>query len=248
MSDTSPYAVSPAVSDPTTSTRIRAAAELAAGATIAFGTKALLDPFIWKFSGPISLLVVLTVATFYLHSRGESWAQLGLRKPASMKSWLLILPQVLLGVVAILAVGAGTAFLGDALGLWSTDTVPEGVQDRWGNIEGNLPVFLLWLFLAWVSAGFGEELFFRGFMVSRAERIAAGSFLTPVLAVLIPALIFGFAHLYYQGFRGLVVTGLIGFVIGTLYLLYKRNLWPLIIAHGIVDTLGFTAMYLGADV
>lgn len=227
--------------------RLRAAIELTAGVTIAFGTKAILDPYIWKFSGPISLAVVLTVATLYLHSRGETWAQLGLRNPGGWKSWALLLPQILLGVVVILGVGAGTALLGDALGLWQTGALPDGAEDRWGDIRGNLPVYLLWLVLAWVSAGFGEELFFRGFMVSRAERVTKGLPFALFLAVLIPAAIFGIAHFYYQGLRGLIVTGLIGLSLGTLYLLYKRNLWPLIVAHGLVDTLGFTALYLDAD-
>lgn len=230
-----------------THSRFRAAIELTAGVTIAFGTKAALDPFIWKFSGPISLAVVLTLATLYLHSRGESWSQLGLRRPGGWKSWALLLPQILLAVVVILGVGAGSAILGDTLGLWQTGELPDGVADRWGNIRGNLPVYLLWLTLAWVSAGFGEELFFRGFMVSRAERITKGLPAALFLAVLIPAAIFGIAHFYYQGMRGLVVTGLIGLSLGTLYLLYKRNLWPLIVAHGLVDTLGFTALYLDAD-
>ncbi|WP_300555102.1 CPBP family intramembrane glutamic endopeptidase [Maricaulis sp.] len=230
-----------------THSRLRAAIELTAGVTIAFGTKALLDPYIWKFSGPISLAVVLTLATLYLHSRGETWAQLGLRNPGRWKSWALLLPQIVLGVVVILGVGAGTAFLGDTLGLWQTGALPDGVEDRWGNIRGNLPVYLLWLALAWISAGFGEELFFRGFMVSRAERVTKGLPFALFLAVLIPAAIFGIAHFYYQGLRGLIVTGLIGLSLGTLYLLYKRNLWPLIVAHGLVDTLGFTALYLDAD-
>ena len=228
--------------------RTRAAAELAAGAVIAFGSKALLDPFIWKFSGPVSLLIVLTLATLYFRHRGETWSELGLRKPARLKSWLLIPPQILLGVAVIIGTGAGAALGGDALGLWSTDAVPDGVEARWGDIVGNLPVYLLWLTLAWVSAGFGEELFFRAFMISRAERIVAGAPAALFLAILIPAAIFGFAHFYYQGLRGLVVTGLIGLAIGALYLVYKRNLWPLIIAHALVDTLGFTAMYLDLDV
>lgn len=242
MTDTSPT-----LAPPSLSSRGRAAIELAAGATIAFGSKALLDPYIWKFSGPVSLLIVLTVATIYLHRRGETWSQLGLRNPGGWKSWLLVLPQVLLGVAVIIGTGALTAYGGEALGLWSTDAPPAGVEARWGDIQGNLPVYLLWLFLAWVSAGFGEELFFRAYMVSRAERIVKGLPLALFMAILIPAAIFGFAHFYYQGMRGLFTTGMIGLSIGALYLLYKRNLWPLIIAHGLVDTLGFTAMYLGAD-
>jgi membrane protease YdiL (CAAX protease family) len=228
--------------------RLRALIELSAGVGIAFGTKALLDPYIWKLSGPVSLLIVLSLATLYLHHRGETWSGLGLRRPPGWKSWALILPQAALGIVAILGTGIATAQLGDAMGLWTIGEEMEGVDARWGDIQGNLPVYLLWLVLAWVSAGFGEELFFRGYLVSRAEGVFRGLFPGAiVLVVLVPALIFGTGHAYYQGFRGLVVTGMIGLALGVLYLLYKRNLWPLIIAHGAVDTLAFTAMYLDAD-
>ena len=41
---------------------------------------------------------------------------------------------------------------------------------------------------------------------------------------------------------------MIGVVIGCLFLLYKRNLWPLIIAHAFVDSLGITVMYMGWDI
>ena len=231
----------------TSSPRSRALMEFSAGILIALGTKAILANYIWKFAGPVSLLIVLVLATIYLRHRGESWGELGLRPRMTLKSWLLIPPQIILGVVAILATGGLTAIGGDALGLWSTDTTMPGVEERWGDIRGNLPVYLLWLSLAWVSAGFGEELFFRAFLISRTERVFKGLPLGLFLAILTPALIFGFGHMYYQGVRGLVVTGLIGLVLGALYLLYKRNLWPLIIAHGMVDTLSFTALYLDAD-
>jgi len=227
--------------------RIRATLELLAAPTIAFGTKAMLDPYIWKFSGPISLLILLTVATVYMRMRGERWADLGLRSPGGIKSKLLVLPQALLAIVAIIGIGGGAAVLGDAIGLWSTDVTMEGVEDRWGDIQGNLPVYLMWMAIVWTSAAFGEEMFFRGILVSRAERVFRGLPAQAFLAVLVAAVIFGFAHFYYQGVRGWVVTGLIGFALGSLYLLYKRNLWPLILAHGFVDSLGMTAMYLDAD-
>jgi membrane protease YdiL (CAAX protease family) len=57
-------------------------------------------------------------------------------------------------------------------------------------------------------------------------------------------MIFGFGHFYYQGLSGWITTGMIGAVIGLLFLLYKRNLWPLIIAHAFVDALGMTSMYM----
>ncbi|CAN0277659.1 unnamed protein product, partial [Chrysoparadoxa australica] len=59
---------------------------------------------------------------------------------------------------------------------------------------------------------------------------------------------FGYGHVYYQGLRGLIATGLIGLSLGILFLIYKRNLWPLVIAHAAVDCLGFTALYFNLDI
>lgn len=216
--------------------------------SVLVGSKLVFDQIIWKFAGPLSLLCTFFAIGFFTWHYRESWAGFGLRKLPGWKSWALLAPQALLGIVAIIGLGAGTAFAGDALGLWTTDETMSGVEDRWGNIVGNLPVYLGWLAIAWVSAGFGEEVFFRGYMINRVEALLPHAKWALPLAVIIPAVGFGVAHMYYQGFRGLVVTGMIGLAIGTLYLLYKRNIWPLIIAHGAVDTLAFTAMYLDLDI
>jgi membrane protease YdiL (CAAX protease family) len=43
----------------------------------------------------------------------------------------------------------------------------------------------------------------------------------------------------------MVGTGILGLISGAATLLWRRNLWPAIIAHGLVDTLGFILIYLG---
>jgi len=227
--------------------RIGLLVELVLVAVVLIGTKALYDLVDWRFAGPVSMGCTITTIALISFFRKESWANFGFRKLRRWWSGPLILPQALLGVVVILAFGAGTAYLGDFLGLWDVDSTPEGVEARWGNVEGNLPVYLLWLAIIWTSAAFGEEIFFRGYLIDRVGRFLPDARWASFIAILIPAIIFGSVHAYYQGFRGFVVTGLIGLALGALYLANKRNLWPNILAHGAVDTLGFTAMYLGLD-
>ncbi|WP_417486593.1 CPBP family intramembrane glutamic endopeptidase [Maricaulis sp.] len=222
--------------------------ELAVVMAVLVSTKLIFDQIAWRFAGPISLAFALvTIAGFTIRHK-ESWASFGLRRLKRWWSIPLVLPQALLGVVAILAIGAGTALAGDALGFWSTEGTQEGVEDRWGNIVGNLPVYLMWMAIGWTSAAFGEEIFFRGYLIDRISKLLPNARWASFVAVLIPALIFGIAHAYYQGIRGLIVTGLIGLALGALYLVNKRNLWPNIIAHGLVDSLAFTAMYLDLDI
>ncbi|MEA1943643.1 MAG: CPBP family intramembrane glutamic endopeptidase [Pseudomonadota bacterium] len=222
-------------------------AELAILVTVLVGTKLIFDPIVWRYAGPISLLCTLIVLAAVARLRRESWRDFGLVPLRGWKSRLLIVPQALLGMAAIIASGAAAALGGDALGLWSVTEGEAGIGARFGDMQGNLSVYLGWVALAWTSAAFGEEIFFRGYLINRFGEIFPKIWWGTALAVLLPAIGFGAVHMYYQGVRGLVTTGLIGLAMGALYIAYKRNLWPLVIAHGAVNTLSFTAIYLDLD-
>jgi len=56
-----------------------------------------------------------------------------------------------------------------------------------------------------------------------------------VIAVLLQAAIFGFRHSNDFSERS-IKAGLIGLVMGIAYVKFGRNLWPLIIAHCILNT------------
>lgn len=113
----------------------------------------------------------------------------------------------ILAIVAILACGNLAGLAGDQLGLWTYGETPTGVEALWGAIEGNLPVYLLWLAITWTSAAFAEETFFRGFLITRFRAALASIPMRAVLAVMLAATSFGYGHYYYQGMRGLVSAG-----------------------------------------
>lgn len=121
-------------------------------------------------------------------------------------------------------------------------------MERWGDIAGNLRLYLLMLAISWISGAFAEEMFFRGFLITRLQTVLESTKFASVLAVLLPALLFGYVHVYYQGLHGFVNAGIVGLIFGTLFLLYKRNLWPLVLAHGFINSLGFTAEFMGWDI
>jgi membrane protease YdiL (CAAX protease family) len=124
----------------------------------------------------------------------------------------------------------------------------EGEIDRWGDISGNVKMYLLLLALSVVSAGFAEEMFFRGYLISRVQAIFGSSLWATVLSIFLPALLFGYVHIYYQGLQGFVNAGVIGVIFGTLFLKFKRNLWPLILAHAFINCLGYTAEFMGWEI
>ncbi|MBC2778331.1 CPBP family intramembrane metalloprotease [Parasphingopyxis sp. GrpM-11] len=199
--------------------------------------------FFWRYAGPVSLGVMILLVTLYMRRQGIGWRDMGLVPLPGIRAKLMVVPMALLAFVAFaIAVGA-TAFGLPALGLDFMTELPQGVEDRWGDIRGNLPLYLLWVAIAWISAGFFEEMFFRGYMITRLRAAFAGIPWGALLAVILAALVFGYGHFYYQGWRGLIVTGAIGVAFGSMFLLYRGNLWPMILLHGVVDTLNFTALY-----
>ncbi len=60
--------------------------------------------------------------------------------------------------------------------------------------------------------------------------------LATVLAVVLQAMIFGFRHSNDLSERSITV-GLIGLAMGIGYVVFGRNLWPLIIAHCALNTM-----------
>ncbi len=221
--------------------------EIAVFGALAFGLRVGFDPLFWRFAGPVSLIATLICLGLYLRRRGEGWASLGLISLRGVKAKLMVLPQALL-VFALFGVAvASVMYGGETLGWEFMKDVPEGVEERWGDVEGDLPVFLLWLGIVWTAAAFGEEMFFRGFLVTRSMALFRGVPFAAVFAVVVPALLFGLGHFYYQGLRGLVTTAAIGIAFGAAFLILKRNLWPIVLIHGIVDTINFVVLYLGLE-
>lgn len=212
----------------------------------ALALKAALDLVAWRYAGPISLVIILVCLGWYLARRNRDLSEIGLVAFDRAKNYWLLPLQTVLAFVAIIATGALVTVLGDATGLAFMEPDREGALSRFGDLKGNTPLFLFWLAILWV-AGPAEELFFRGFMINSLGGVFGKSRVATVLSVLIPALIFGAGHMYYQGVRGLFTTGMIGVTLGCLFILYKRNIWPLMIAHAAVNSLVFTLQYLDID-
>lgn len=115
---------------------------------------------------------------------------------------------------------------------------------RFADLPGNLPLLLILLPVTWLIAAFGEEFFFRGVLMTAIAKVLGGSRAAWISALVTQAVAFGFIHAY-QGPAQAISIGIGGAVYGAAFLLAGRNLWPLILAHGINDTLGFIFLYSG---
>jgi membrane protease YdiL (CAAX protease family) len=179
----------------------------------------------------------LLVAWLWLRSDRALAEAFDLSRPAS---WSRTFGMALGAAVAIIVVMLAGSIGAGAAGLEGPDT--EGIMDlvRQGPLD-----LLIWIVIvAWGSAAFGEELLFRGFLMDRLARLP-GLRGRGGAVVVIQAAVFGLPHLY-QGWSGAVVTGIIGLILGWMRLRTGGNLWALVIAHGLVDTIMLTAGY--ADV
>lgn len=201
--------------------------------------KQALLPFTQVFAGPISTLSAIIVATLCLRRYGFCWADLGFKKPESLMRTLLWSGAVFIFIL----VASG---LGGALADLFFERAPR--TNRFGDIQGDWAAFLLYLGLIWTHAAFFEELLFRAFIISHLQDVFGSNRLATPAAVILAALFFGYRHYYYQGMHGAVVTGLIGLSLGTYYARRGfKNMWPLILAHGYTNSLGFIFRFLGVE-
>jgi membrane protease YdiL (CAAX protease family) len=179
----------------------------------------------------MSVLLPLIAAAVFLRREGLAWRSLVFGKQLSVVAVLGFALLALAGGLG-LEMLAGTVMR--AMGLPEADITVFSQL-----VEGNLYMFL-WMLIpvVWGSAAIGEELLVRGFMQHRLTGMTG-----PLTGAFLQALIFGLAH-FYQGITGIVTTFTIGLAFGLVYL-RSRNLLPLILAHGLIDTFAMTALYLG---
>lgn len=224
------------------STSARFARELVILAAIFAGATALFTFVIypainWPSTAPMpgrSVMLALAIILLIM-AHGDGLRSIGLGRPRYI--WLTFVLAVIFIAAKLFALQPVTDWIKDAL------SVPPSDLSFFTHIYGNLPAYLGWLAIAWIAGGFSEEVIFRGYLLNRIASMGGNTYLAWTTAVIAQALLFGLGH-YYQGFGGIVSVSAGALFSGVFYLLVKRNLWVLIIAHGAWDTLGITLIYL----
>lgn len=111
-------------------------------------------------------------------------------------------------------------------------------------LKGNLTLFIVSLASIYFFSSFGEEVIYRGFLITRLEELFGGARKALVGAVLISSLIFGLAH-FGWGLTGMVQTTFMGLALAVSFVLFKRNLWVLVAAHAYMDSALIWPLFLG---
>jgi membrane protease YdiL (CAAX protease family) len=123
--------------------------------------------------------------------------------------------------------------------------VPQVDNSRFDILRGNLPNLILNVVAMWFTAGFLEELLWRGYLMNRLVDLQGKETkLTWAIALVGSAIIFGLGHTY-QGLGGVIKITAVGLLFGAAFLTIRRNLWPLVFAHALLDTISFVQHYFG---
>lgn len=128
--------------------------------------------------------------------------------------------------------GLGLYFAARALDINAT-VVPSALNSHWWT----LPV----LVLSALQNAVVEEVIVVGFLVTRCEQLG----LTSRGAVAVSAVLRGGYHLY-QGFGAFIGNAVMGVIFAT-YFARRRTVLPLIVAHGIIDSVAFVGYTLLKD-
>ena len=176
----------------------------------------------------IGKMLLVGVAWGLIRLRGETLADIGLKRPASWMRTFMI--GIGLAVIVFIAM-----YLSEKAGF-------RRDLSKFNDVQGNLELAVLGVFYAFTGAGFYEEFMFRGFLMQGLAMFLGASRGAWIVACVVQGVLFGAAHAY-QNPLGIMITGTLGVLMGLLVLASGRNLWPVIIGHGLFDASRFVLFY-----
>jgi uncharacterized protein len=176
----------------------------------------------------IGKMLLVGVAWGLIQLRGERLADIGLKRPVS---WMRTF-MIGVGLAAIVFIAM---YLSEKAGF-------RRDLSKFKDVQGNLELMLVGVFYAFIGAGFYEEFMFRGFLMQGLAMFFGAGRAAWIFACILQGALFGAAHAY-QNPLGIAITGTLGVLMGLLVLASGRNLWPVIIGHGLFDASRFVLFY-----
>lgn len=211
------------------------AAFLGAGVALQFLAAALKLPPLGAVSlGQVGILVV---ALLFAALDGD-----GLRRLGVFGSWRAYDAGIIIGIIVLHFIGSAiTGALMLMGGQMDLDQRAAGVLLKSFGDYDSATFLLIALGLA-LQSGIGEELLFRGYVISRLERLG----LTAWPAVLTSALLFGLVHWPGYGFLA-SMSKAVWFGIPTgAFFWYRRSLGPVMAAHATMNFFGFVVAHVAS--
>jgi uncharacterized protein len=185
---------------------------------------------------PNEVPLLFLIGWLSLRLRDGGWKAVGLRRPGSWGRTVAIA-----AAAATLRVVLGEVVLNP---LTARIFPPQSKSQVLDSLSGNVKQALIGLLIIWTFAAFGEELGYRGYLLTRAADLGGRSTAALWAAMLLVSVLFGVGH-FYKGVAGMLDSGLAGLILGSAYLMSRRNMWVPILAHGFIDTFAVVVTFLG---
>lgn len=198
----------------------------------------------FMYFGPITrtpfeniIISIIIIIANYIEYKGKPLSALGFQRAKfNAKNLLVLAPLVAIGLFAfyVIAIVPGIEML---------TGVPIDYSSM-SQLEGNLQVTIVWLLLVWATAGFGEEIIFRGYFMRQFVKFFGDSKISLAINILIFCSFFGYMHMQ-QGITGQLVAASTGALLSIIFYKRKYDLWFMIMLHGFFNTLGILSFYFG---
>ena len=191
----------------------------------------------------VANVLVLILIWLGLKIRGENWSDFGLtfKVPSWKEAIRIFLLSLLVLFFALMGFAIGSVIMANITG------IPESADmSGYDYLKNNLGMFLLSLLGVYIVSSFGEEVIYRAFLITRISQMGSNSRNSRIIAIIISSIIFGLVH-YSWGPMGIVQTTFMGLALGICYIVMKRRLWILILAHAYMDTLLLTQIYMASN-
>ncbi|MGH8102739.1 MAG: lysostaphin resistance A-like protein, partial [Chthoniobacterales bacterium] len=158
------------------------------------------------------------------------WCKIGYVKP---RSWT---KTIVIGIVF----GVALKFVMKAIVMPLLGAPP--INQAYHFVTGN-PAVIPALFVTMiVTAGFGEETFFRGWMFERLGKLLGHGRTAKIAIVLTTSLLFASVHYFEQGIPGVEQALVTGFVFGSIFAI-TGTIFLLMIAHAAFDLTALWMIY-----
>jgi len=185
---------------------------------------------------PNEVIILFALGLVSIRLRDGGWSAMGFKRPGSWRRIFLIAV-----VAAALRIILGQFVVEPITGrFWPAPIAPALASE----IPGNIRVAIVALLVVWTFAAFGEEIAYRGYLLTRASDLGKRSPTAYWIGIVVVSILFGYGH-YYKGASGIVDSGIAGLILGVAYMFAGRNLWASILAHGFIDTFGVIDAFFG---
>jgi hypothetical protein len=182
----------------------------------------------------VIVLVVLGLTSIWL--RNGRLSAMGFKRPPLWRRIFLIAL-----VAAAVRIVIGQFVIEPITGFfWPAPTPPALANE----ITGNVKIAMIALLLVWTFAAFGEEIAYRGYLLTRAADIGNRSTTAYWIGIVVVSILFGYGH-YYKGPSGILDSGIAGLILGVAYMVAGKNLWACVLTHGFIDTFGVIDAFFG---